>query len=170
MLDERGGIQWPYPATGANEDQQRRLFEDGKFYHSDQKAKLVFSEPEDMPEPTSEAYPFVLITGRGSAAQWHTQTRTSKSTVLARLYDVDPFVEIHPDDAQRLGLAHEQLVTVESARGKMTAKARITPTVGRNCVFVPMHYEDVNQLTLGHFDPYSRQPSYKDCAVKIAPV
>ena len=170
MLDERGGIQWPYSATGANEDQQRRLFEDGKFYHSDQKAKLVFSEPEDMPEPTSEAYPFVLITGRGSAAQWHTQTRTSKSTVLARLYDVDPFVEIHPDDAQRLGLAHEQLVTVESARGKMTAKARITPTVGRNCVFVPMHYEDVNQLTLGHFDPYSRQPSYKDCAVKIAPV
>ncbi len=170
MLDERGGIQWPYPATGANEDQQRRLFEDGKFYHSDQKAKLIFSEPEDMPEPTSEAYPFVLMTGRGSAAQWHTQTRTSKSTVLSRLYDVDPFVEIHPDDAQRLGLTHEQLVTVESARGKMTAKARITPTVGRNCVFMPMHYEDVNQLTLGHFDPYSRQPSYKDCAVKIAPV
>lgn len=170
MLDERGGIQWPYPASGANEEQERRLFEDGRFYHADQRAKLIFDEPKEMPEPTSEAYPFVLMTGRGSAAQWHTQTRTGKSKVLSRLYEVDPFVEIHPDDAQRLGLTHEQLVSVESPRGKMTAKARITPTVGRSRVFVPMHYEDVNQLTLSHFDPYSRQPSYKDCAVKIAPV
>lgn len=170
MLDDRGGIQWPYPATGANDDPQRRLFEDGLFYHSDQKAKLIFDDPIEMPEPASESYPFVLMTGRGSAAQWHTQTRTSKSTVLSKLYDVDPFVEIHPDDAQRLGVTHDQRVLIESARGKMTARARLTPTVGRDRVFVPMHYEAVNQLTLGHFDPYSRQPSYKDCAVKITPV
>ena len=110
------------------------------------------------------------MTGRGSAAQWHTQTRTSKSAVLSKLYDVEPFVEIHPADAQRLGVTHEQLVLVESARGKMPAKARITPAVGRDRVFIPMHYDQVNQLTLAHFDPYSRQPSYKDCAVRIAPV
>ena len=170
MLDERGGIQWPYPATGANDDPQRRLFEDGRFYHSDQRAKLIFDDPKEMPEDTSEFYPFILMTGRGSAAQWHTQTRTSKSAVLSKLYDVEPFVEIHPTDAQRLGVTHEQLVLVESARGKMTAKARITPTVGRDRVFIPMHYDQVNQLTLAHFDPYSRQPSYKDCAVRIAPV
>jgi assimilatory nitrate reductase catalytic subunit len=170
MLDDRGGIQWPYPASNANDAQERRLFEDGRFYHSDQKAKLIFDDPKEMPETTSEAYPFVLMTGRGSAAQWHTQTRTGKSKVLSRLYEVDPFVEIHPDDAKRLELTHDQLVSIESRRGKMTAKARIIPGVGRGRVFVPMHYEDVNQLTLGHFDPYSRQPSYKDCAVKIAAV
>ncbi len=169
MLDERGGIQWPYPAQGANAEPERRLFEDGRFYHPDQKAKLIFDEPQGMPEPASEAYPFVLMTGRGSAAQWHTQTRTGKSKVLSRLYEINPFVEIHPDDAQRLGVTHQQQVLIESPRGKMTASARITPTVGRNRVFVPMHYEAVNQLTLSHFDPYSRQPSYKDCAVKIAP-
>ena len=34
---------------------------------------------------------------------------------------------------------------------------------------MPMHYEATNQLTLRHFDPHSRQPSYKDCAVRIQP-
>jgi assimilatory nitrate reductase catalytic subunit len=168
MIDERGGIQWPYPEHDHDDAPQRRLFEDGKFYHADGKAKLLFDEPVSMPEPSSEEFPFVLMTGRGSAATWHTQTRTSKSKVLVRLGDKDPFVEIHPVDAEKLQLAHQQPVRVESARGNMLAKVRITPAVGRGRVFIPMHYEEVNQLTLGHFDPFSRQPSYKDCAVRIA--
>ena len=170
MLDDRGGIQWPYPAGSQDNERERRLFADGRFFHADGKAKLIFDAPVPMPEPTSDQYPFVLMTGRGSAAQWHTQTRTGKSTVLKRLYENDPFVEIHPTDAERLELSHQQLVTIQSARGKMTAQVRITTTVGRDRVFVPMHYDAVNQLTLGHFDPYSKQPSYKDCAVRIDPI
>ena len=168
QIDDQGGIQWPYPAENHDDASERRLFADGRFYHADGKAKLLFDEPEAMPEPTSEDYPFVLMTGRGSAATWHTQTRTAKSKVLVRLGEKDPFVEIHPQDAKRLGLDHQQLVNVESTRGTMSAKVRITPTVGCGRVFIPMHYDAVNRLTLSHFDRWSRQPSYKDCAVKIS--
>ena len=122
-----------------------------------------------MPEPACSEYPLVMLTGRGTAAQWHTQTRTGKSSVLARLYPNEPFVEINPSDAKELGLKPQQNVIVQSRRGQATANAMITPTVAPGNVFMPMHYEEVNQLTLSHFDPYSKQPSYKDCAVKIIP-
>jgi len=169
QLDDAGGIQWPLGEGHALESNQRRLFEDGKFHHPDGKAKLLFDPPQAMPEPADELYPLVLMTGRGSAAQWHTQTRTGKSSVLARLYPSEAFVEINPADAQAIGVLPQRAVTVESRRGKLTANAVITPTVSRGTVFIPMHYDKVNQLTLDHFDPHSKQPSYKDCAVKIVP-
>ena len=169
QLDDEGGIQWPLGQGHAIQSSQRRLFEDGRFYHADGKAKLIFDAPEPMPEPACSEYPLVLLTGRGTAAQWHTQTRTGKSTVLARLYPPEPLVEINPNDADQLGLKPNQNVIVESRRGQTKANAMITPTVAPGNVFMPMHYEQVNRLTLSHFDPYSRQPSYKDCAVKIFP-
>jgi assimilatory nitrate reductase catalytic subunit len=59
------------------------------------------------------------------------------------------------------------MVIVESRRGQMTARAFVTHGVQPKQVFVPMHYAHTNQLTLGSFDPYSRQPSYKHCAVRL---
>ena len=59
-------------------DQQRRLFEAGLFYHPDQKARFLFEAPRDLPEPPDKEYPFLLLTGRGTSSQWHTQTRTGK--------------------------------------------------------------------------------------------
>jgi assimilatory nitrate reductase catalytic subunit len=56
---------------------------------------------------------------------------------------------------------------ISSRRGSLTAKAFLTPTVQPGQVFLPMHYRSVNQLTFPAFDPYSRQPSYKACAVRI---
>ena len=168
MIDDLGGIQWPYPvqqqAASAN---QRRLFEDGRFFHDDGKAKLLFEAPRPTPEAVCNEFPLLLLTGRGSAAQWHTNTRTGKSSVLKRLYSQQPFVEIHPADADDLEIEHYQWVEIISKRGKMQAIAVVTPTISRGQLFVPMHYEQVNRLTLDHFDPYSRQPSYKNCAVRI---
>lgn len=120
-----------------------------------------------MAEPTSEEFPFVLLTGRGSSSQWHTQTRTSKSAILRTLYPEKPYVEISPVDAADLGVAPDEWVTVRSARGEMEARAYVTPTVARGQVFVPMHYARTNQLTSPSFDPYSRQPSYKSAAVAV---
>ena len=170
MLDERGGIQWPYPAEGGDDDPQRRLFADGRFYHADGLAKFLFEEPRAMPEPPNPNYPYLMMTGRGTASQWHTQTRTAKSAVLRQLYPTEPYVEIHPEDARREHIRPNQQVVVESQRGQLTARALVTPTVQRRQLFMAMHYEVTNQLTLAHFDPYSRQPSYKNCAVRIAPV
>ena len=147
--------------------QHRRLFEDGRYYHADGRARFLFELPREMPEPPSKRYPYLLLTGRGTAAQWHTQTRTAKSSVLRRLGPPGVYVEINPHDARREGIVPSQDVIVESQRGRIRAKAFVTPTVQPGQVFIPMHYHTTNQLTHAHFDPYSKQPSYKDCAVRV---
>jgi len=170
ILDESGGRQWPYPHGCDDAEPHRRLFADGKFFHEDGKARLLFEDPRPIPEPPNGNYPYLLLTGRGSASQWHTQTRTSKSAVLRKLYPSVVYVEINPSDARREGIQPNSRVIVQSQRGRITAKAFVTHSVRPGQVFVPMHYDCVNQLTQAHFDPYSRQPSYKDCAVRIAPL
>lgn len=169
MLDDLGGVQWPLGKGHTLESNQRRLFEDRRFYHEDGKARMLFEAPRSMPEPANDRFPFVLMTGRGSAAQWHTQTRTGKSSVLRRLAPQQAYVEINPKDAKRLKLRPHQAVQVVSQRGRIQAHALVTPTVQPGQVFMPMHYDEVNQLTLAHFDPYSRQPSFKNCAVDVIP-
>jgi ferredoxin-nitrate reductase len=169
MLQDEGGVQWPLPkGQVAKPAQQRRLFEDGRFYHADGRAKFLFDEPRPMPEQPSKAYPMILLTGRGSSAQWHTNTRTGKSAVLRKLHPSQCYVELHAVDAAALKIADQQLVTIASARGKVKATAVISPTVQRGQCYMPMHYEQVNELTFPAFDPYSRQPSYKACAVSVA--
>lgn len=167
-LDEQGGIQWPYPEGTTSAPRERRLFADGCFFHADRRAKFLFTEPQRMPEPPDNEFPYVLLTGRGSVAQWHTQTRTAQSAVLRKLYPERAYVEIHPDDADRLGVRTGQSLTIESRRGSATVAAYVVPTVRAGQVFMPMHYACTNRLTLPHFDTYSRQPSYKDCAVRLS--
>ncbi|MCG8451524.1 MAG: molybdopterin-dependent oxidoreductase, partial [Pirellulales bacterium] len=104
MLDQQGGIQWPLPEGCAIQERERRLFADGRFYHPDGKARLLFEAPREMPEPPGRRYPYLLLTGRGAASQWHTQTRTAKSHVLRRLYPQEIYVEINPQDARREGI------------------------------------------------------------------
>ena len=167
-IEALGGIQWPLPEGARVEaGSERRLFEDGRFFHPDGRARFLFSEPTRVPEPTDAAYPFTLLTGRGSSSQWHTLTRTAKSSVLQKLGARSAYVEISPVDASALGIAPDQEVVVESRRGKMTARAFVTHGVQPNQVFVPMHYARVNQLTVAAFDPHSRQPAYKACAVSV---
>jgi assimilatory nitrate reductase catalytic subunit len=169
MLDERGGVQWPYRHDSPDPAPQRRLFADGKFYHADGKAKFLFDRSTPLPESPNERYPLLLLTGRGTASQWHTQTRTSKSNVLRQLYPAGIYLEINPADARRCGIRPLQRVVVESQRGWLAARAFFTYCVRPGQVFLPMHYEATNRLTLAHFDPHSRQPSYKNCAVRVRP-
>jgi assimilatory nitrate reductase catalytic subunit len=166
-VDEAGGIQWPWPAGTTSYETERRLFADGRFYHANGKARFIFSAPRPWAEPTDAAYPFLLLTGRGTSSQWHTQTRTGKSDVLRKLYPQEVYVEINPLDAERLQIKSRELVIVCSRRGRVQANAFITPTIQPGQVFLPMHYATVNQLTYPEVDPYSRQPNYKACAVAI---
>ncbi len=172
-LDEAGGIQWPYRAgqedrLPASETRERRLFADGGFFHADGRARFHFEHPVPVAEPTTNEYPYVLLTGRGTSAQWHTNSRTGKSAILRALYPADLYLEIHPEDAGRLGLVGGGQVRVSSRRGTLLADVLITPTVSPGQVYLPMHYPEVNRLTCAQFDPYSRQPSYKHCAVALA--
>src|SRR5262249_39322270 len=107
-LEGCGGIQWPWSATGvdtlarstfsadrcpdrasvsptSSPEIERRLFADERFFTPDGKARFVFEEPRKLPETPDAEYPFILLTGRGSSAQWHTLTRTDKSRILRRL-------------------------------------------------------------------------------------
>jgi assimilatory nitrate reductase catalytic subunit len=171
MLEAAGGVQWPLPAGVApTPGAERRLFSDGRFCHPDGRARFLFDHPRSPPEPITTAYPFVLLTGRGSSSQWHTQTRTGKSPLLCRLAPAEIYVELNPADARRLDIRPRQWVWVTSRRGRLRARAVLTPTVHAGHVFVPMHYATTNRLTFPAFDPHSRQPAYKHCAVSIAPV
>ena len=169
-LDREGGIQWPYPAGSVELDRQRRLFTDGRFYHQDGRARFIFEAPRPMPELPDDAYPHVLLTGRGTSSQWHTQTRTGKSDVLRKLYPKNPYVEIHPKDAESLGITPNTKVRVKSRRAEVIVTAIIVSSVREGNLFMPMHYHITNHLTADVFDPYSKQPSYKACAVSIEPV
>ena len=179
MLDRCGGVQWPWPertdqspvdAPVNTPPQERRLFADGRFYHADERAKFIVEAPRPLKERPSAAYPLLLLTGRGSASQWHTQTRTSKSAVLRKLYPEHAFVELNPLDARALGIRQNDQVSIASQRGEMRAAAFLTHNVQPGQVFVPMHYVGTNCLTDAVFDPYSKQPAYKACAVRVLPV
>ena len=195
MLDEAGGIQWPLPEEsskfkvhGSKLDggrggeyfepealnfkliQERRLFEDGVFFHPDGKARFIFETPRAMPELPCDQFPFLLLTGRGTSAQWHTQTRTAKSDVLRRLYPENIYVEINSTDAATLQIQTDERVEISSRRGRIEARAFVTFGVQPGQVFIPMHYAATNHLTFPSFDPYSRQPSYKACAVAVSKI
>jgi assimilatory nitrate reductase catalytic subunit len=169
MLDKCGGVQWPWTGNAAPLENERRLFADGKFFHPDGRARFIFEPPRDLPEKTDGEFPFLLLTGRGTSAQWHTGSRTDKSGVLRALSPARCYVEVNPKDAARIGIAPGGGVRVRSRRGALAATAFITPTVQPGQVFIPMHYAATNRLTLAVFDPYSRQPAYKACAVKLEP-
>jgi anaerobic selenocysteine-containing dehydrogenase len=166
-LDD-GGVQWPHPASAVSPpERERRLFADGVFFHPDGRARFVVDSPVAVPEPVDARYPFVLLTGRGSSAEWHTGTRTSKSPMLRSLAPSEPHLELSPVDAARLGIAPEDWVMVRSRRGVAKVRAFVTTTVQPGQVFLPMHHASTNLLTLARFDPHSRQPSYKHCAALV---
>lgn len=159
-----GAVQWPCPAGG---EPTARLFADGRFLTPDARARFVFEEPVAPRERPSRRYPLALLTGRGSAAQWHTGTRTDKSATLRALAPEGLWVQLHPRDAATRSLAEGDDVLVESARGSVRARAQLSASVGVGQVFLPMHHPEVNRLTFPDFDPHSRQPAYKLSAVEV---
>ena len=158
----------PIRPTIRRKTTERRLFADGRFFHADGRARMIFENPRPMPELPNKHYPLMLLTGRGSASQWHTQTRTKKSAVLRKLYPERAYVEINPADARQFNIRSNDRVLIQSQRGEVHARAFVTPTVQPGQVFVPMHYETANQLTDAVFDPYSKQPAYKSCGADRA--
>ena len=87
--------------------------------------------------------------------------------MLRTLYPAEAYVEINPEDAERACIKSNETVKVVSRRGSGQCMAFITANVQPGQIFIPMHYELVNRLTRPEFDPHSRQPSYKHCAVRL---
>ncbi|MGI4793221.1 MAG: molybdopterin-dependent oxidoreductase [Janthinobacterium lividum] len=128
--------------------------------------------PAEMPD---DDFPIVLNTGR-LQHQWHTLTKTGKVATLNKL-NPGPFVEIHPDDAGRLGIGAKDQVEIRSRRGRAILPAVITDRIQPGNCFAPFHWGDVfgedlaiNAVTNDAVDPVSLQPEFKFCAVVLARV
>jgi assimilatory nitrate reductase catalytic subunit len=169
-IEQTGGIQWPYRAADATVDPRciRRLYSDGQFSTDDGKARLLPAAWEEFPEPPNREFPFVLNTGR-TVEHWHTRTKTGRVPILERL-SPRPWLEMNPRDGRALGLKPTERVDVVSRRGIIrNLDLRLTETVGAGQVFVPFHWAEANanRATQSAFDPISREPNYKQCAVRV---
>ena len=167
-LEQAGGIQWPYADQSLDPSATRRLYEDGNFETGDGRAQLLPVAWEPFPEQPSPRFPFVLNTGR-TVEHWHTRTKTGEVPILEHLSPT-AWLEMNPRDARSLKLKISDRVDVVSQRGTIrNLELRITETVAPGQVFVPFHWArfNANQVTLSAFDPISREPNYKQSAVRI---
>ncbi|BDU89327.1 nitrate reductase [Clostridium perfringens] len=170
-LRDSKGIQWPCREGEELESDERRLFEDGKYYTPSGKAKLIFEDVTENPNTTNEEFPFNLNTGRGTVGQWHTHTRTREIQAVTNIVPQKAYVDINRKDAERLDIKENDEVLIHSSNGH-TSKfiARLTDNLKEKDLYAPIHYIETNLLTPSVFDPYSKEPSYKTVQVNIEKV
>ncbi len=161
---EENGLQWPcpdpsHPGTPILH-QSSCTRGKGRF------SPVDYRPPQELPDA---AYPLLLNTGR-TGMHWHTGTMTRRSHLLDR-EEHCPFIEVHPEDANRHAIRDRQQVCVASRRGSIEVMATVTDRVPPGQVFMPFHFVEgaANALTINALDPESGIPEFKVCAVRIAP-
>ena len=172
-LRSEGSLQWPCPTPDHGGSKRRYL--DRRFATPDGRARFLardHREPREMPD---HEFPLVLTTGR-LYAHWHTLTRTAKADKLMRR-EPGPFVEVHPEDADRLDLGEGDLAQLSSRRGTIQLPVRRSVGVSPGMVFVPFHWGDLfgegnaaNYLTISAIGRVAKQPELKFCAVALEKV
>jgi assimilatory nitrate reductase catalytic subunit len=170
-VDMAGGVQWPCPPGTPSLAGQARLYADGRFQTPSGRARIWCVSPEPIGDAPNQHYPFLLNTGR-TVEHWHTRTKTGRVDILEKLAP-EAWVEVNPADAERLGVRSGDLVRLVSRRGSVErVTVRVTSVVRPGEVFVPFHYDEacVNRLTVAEFDPISREPNYKQSAVRVEPL
>ncbi|MGE2833457.1 molybdopterin-dependent oxidoreductase [Mycobacterium sp. SMC-4] len=184
-------VQWPCPSDDAPARNPIRYLNDGVsqdlFADTDgTRPRLAFPTPSRraafLPRPylpaaeaADDEFPVILNTGRVQH-QWHTMTKTGRVARLNRL-NPGPVLEIHPDDAAKLGVCEGTRVEVQSRRGRAVLPATLTERVLPGTAWAPFHWNDehgpevtVNAVTNDAVDPYSLQPELKVCAVRLTPL
>ncbi|BDH56627.1 bifunctional reductase [Tsukamurella sp. PLM1] len=175
-----GPVQWPAAPGGPARNPIRYLDPENPdqgpvFPTPSGRARFLprpYMPPAELPD---DEYPLILTTGR-LAHQWHTMTKTGRVAKLNRL-NPEPFLQLHPEDADRLGLAAGSQVRVSSRRGGATLPVAVDDAVRPGVCFAPMHFADafredvaVNAVTNDAVDPESLQPEFKVSAVALTPV
>lgn len=156
---------WPCPAD--SHPGTPRLFLE-RFFTSDGRARFHPVEYRGPAEEPSEQYPMYLTTGR-LLAQYQSGTQTRRVASL-RDADPEPFVEMHPEVAASYGIGAGDWVALRTRRGRIRLKARLTPSMRLDTVFVPFHWGGpgrANTLTNDALDPDSKIPEFKVAAVAI---
>jgi len=156
------GLQWPCPDK---EHPGTKYLHKGRFTRGKGKFHTVpFKAPAESPDAK---YPFVLSTGR-QLYQFHTGTMTRKSAAINQVSPIG-YVEIHIDDAGKLGIADGDKVEVATMRGKVSTLAKVTKNIEKGWLFMPFHFWEgpANMLTIDALDPLAKIPEYKVCAATI---
>jgi assimilatory nitrate reductase catalytic subunit len=167
LIEKHNGIQWPF-SDGTTEVSTTRLYSDGCFQTEDGKAKLFCIDWIPFPEQPNKKFPFVLNTGR-TVEHWHTRTKTGQVAILERM-SPNAWLEMNTRDANVLRLKPHDRVDVISRRGRVrNVELRVTEIIAPGQVFMPFHFAETNanQITQSAFDPISREPNYKQCAVSV---
>ncbi len=164
-------LQWGHPQSPS----PQRLYTDGRFLTPDGRANFAAYHSRGLAEPPDRDYPFVMTNGR-LYGHWHTQTRTGRIPKITEMYP-QPFLEIHPRDAQKLDIQDGDWVDVRSRRGQLRLPAKVTRSIAPGTVFAPMHWgslwadqAEVNSVTHPEACPESLQPELKACAVQLVPI
>lgn len=164
-LDREGSLQWPVPSA---EHPGTPYLHKEKFTRGLGRFHAVeFQEPAELPD---EEYPFILTTGR-VMFQYHTGTMTRRTPKLEQEAP-EPYVEMNPEDAARIGLDGARRVRVISRRGQIEVTVRLTERIRPGVVFIPFHYAEAaaNVLTHAALDPVAKIPELKVCAVRVEPI
>ena len=164
-IEKNRGLQWPCNADSSPEGSQR-LYTDGVFQFASGKARLIplpFVNDNECPD---DEYPFWLNSGR-VVEHFHTRTRTGK-VGNGNKFSPTAYMEMNPQAAYQLGIIHGSYARVVSRRGYAIVMVQCTERIAPDAVFIPFHFHEcVNRVSLGLLDPHSRQPAYKQAAVKI---
>jgi assimilatory nitrate reductase catalytic subunit len=170
-FDAMAPLQWP---VRQGTDPQARFFADGGFFANDFKARFIAPEVPALRTETTAARPLRLNTGR-IRDQWHTMTRTGESPRLGQ-HLPEPFVEVHPDDALKFGVADGDFARVTTDYGQCTLRVIVSERQQRGMLFAPIHWSEANatgarigSLVAPHTDPFSGQPENKATPASIAP-
>ncbi len=160
--------QWPVRQRPA-----ARMFTDAQFFTPDRRARFVAVQPPPALDPAPGA--LRLNTGR-VRDHWHTMTRTGKAARLSA-HMAEPFVEIHPQEAEARGIRRASLVRLANAHGSALVRALVTDRQLPGQIFVPMHWTDqfaasgrVDALVSARTDPVSGQPALKMATVLAEPM
>jgi len=161
-LSAGNGLHWPCPTA---EHPGTPVLHKDKF--SKGLGTFLPCEFKPVTEMPDEEYDFMLTTGR-IYYQYHTGTMTRRVSILDREAP-EARLEIHPEDAKKLGIRNNDKVELSSRRGSIELKAEITDRVPQKVVFSTFHFHEspLNRLTSPAYDPIAKIPEYKGCAVKI---
>jgi len=161
---EKRGLQWPCPTLDHPGTQY--LFKGG-FPRGSGKGRFTSVKYRPSAELPDNEYPFILSTGR-QLFQYHTGSMTGKTSAIEEIAS-QPYVEINPEDAKKLGISDGQKIKVSSRRGTIEPFARISERPLKGMVFIAFHYKEAaaNVLTNTALDPICKTPELKVCAVKV---
>ena len=163
-LENPDALQWPCPEK---DHPGTPILHTQKFTTPDGLAEFSGVEWKPPAEVPDEEYSLILTTGR-NIWHWHTGTMTRKSETLNSEVRTG-WVELHPEDAKKLGVSNCEKVRVLSRRGNIEIPSMVTEDIKPGVVFIPFHFKEcaANLLTNGALDPVAKIPEYKACAVKI---